>query len=201
MKKRLMILMVTMVANSLAYGYLVTDYTWITNPSNGHQYAITQLRYYGIQDETANIYQPDLFDAENEAQAIGGHLVTIRNDAENSWLAQMFNTNEYWIGLTDWGSEGTWHWLSGEPVTYTNWDGSQPDNAHAGEDAATLNHMLNGQPFGLPGIWNDLGNVGYGIDIPYPDNHTNLPTYGIIEIPEPATLLLLAFGGLLLRRK
>ena len=78
----------------------------ITNPANGHLYRLTEGRYWGIHDESANVYQPDWFDAEAEAESWGGHLVTINDPAENQWLVATFGANqEFWIGLTDWGSE------------------------------------------------------------------------------------------------
>src|SRR5206468_12545430 len=95
-------------------------------------------------------------------------LATINDVAENLWLRDIFGPYHYWVGLTDWGSEGTFYWISGEPVTYLNWDTGQPDNAHAGgEDTVHINH------FGSFG-WNDLGAQG---NSPY---HPN-PYRGIIE--------------------
>ena len=66
------------------------------------------------------------------------------NDAaEDSWIHATFepftrsgigtNSNTYWIGLNDAASEGTFAWVSGEPVTYTNWAPGEPNNA-GGED-------------------------------------------------------------------
>lgn len=164
---------------------------WIVNPANGHEYRLTTGNYYGIHDESANDLQPDWFDAEAEAVLDGGHLVTINDQAENDWLAATFGGDEFWTGFTDWGSEGNWYWISGEPVTFTNWDSQQPDNGLGGEDCATFNHL----PHRPIGTWNDLGNRT--------TNHPAMPFQGIIEVvPEPTTLSLLALGGLpLLRRR
>src|SRR5262249_34066741 len=126
---------------------------WIFNPATGHEYSLTCGEYWGISDTSVRT-PPDWFDAEAEAVAAGGHLATINDAAENTWLRDTFGNFHYWIGLTDWGSEGTFYWISGEPVTYINWDGGQPDNAPpGGEDAVHINH------FGSLG-WNDLGVQG-----------------------------------------
>jgi hypothetical protein len=157
---------------------------WVFNPVTGNEYRLTVGFYWGASDTSAST-PPDWWDAEDEAVSYGGHLATINDAAENAWLVSTFGTGSLHIGLTDWGSEGTFYWINGEPVTYTNWDAGQPDNAHAGgEDTTHLNH--NGAPF-----WNDLGAQGNS------GNHPN-PYQGIVErtaVPEPATFTCL--GALL----
>ena len=78
---------------------------------------------------------------------MGGHLVTITSAAENNFV---FNTwPSGWIGFTDEAVEGQWRWVTGESVTYTNWNGGEPNNAN-NEDYAQ---------FVSGGRWNDLPNV------------------------------------------
>jgi hypothetical protein len=78
---------------------------------------------------------------------MGGHLVTITSAAENNFV---FNTwPSGWIGFTDESVEGQWRWVTGESVTYTNWNGGEPNNAN-NEDYAQ---------FVSGGRWNDLPNV------------------------------------------
>lgn len=36
------------------------------------------------------------------------------------------NGDSFWIGLSDQGSPNSFHWLSGEDVSYTNWNRDQP---------------------------------------------------------------------------
>ena len=64
--------------------------------------------------------------AEAWAQGLGGHLVTVNDAAEQAWLERAVLRGEVWIGLTDEAVEGTWVWMSGEAVTYTNWASGQP---------------------------------------------------------------------------
>ena len=130
---------------------------------NGHTYMLTSQQYFGVDDDNPNPDQPDWLDAEAEAVAQGCHLVTVNDQAENQWLVATFGTNR-WIGFTDLGSEGTFHWISGEASGFTNWQSGQPDNV-GGEDSA---HLTAGD-----GQWNDLGN---------PSSTPGLaPMYGIIE--------------------
>ena len=78
---------------------------------------------------------------------MGGHLVTITSAAENNFV---FNTwPSGWIGFTDESVEGQWRWVTGESVTYTNWNGGEPNNA-GNEDYAQ---------FVSGGRWNDLPNI------------------------------------------
>lgn len=120
--------------------------------------------------------------AQSNAVSLGGYLAAIGSAAENAAarsyvngaLAQM----SVWIGLTDEAVEGTFVWVNGEPVVFTNWSAGEPNN-FGNEDYTEM--VSNGQ-------WNDLASSSR--------------RFGLVEqvlvsaVPEPATLLLV-FGGLL----
>jgi Ca2+-binding RTX toxin-like protein len=131
----------------------------VFNPTTGHSYLLS----------TSSTWQ----DAENEAVALGGHLVTINDQAENDWLANTFGTGFLWIGYTDQETEGTFVWANGETTTatYTNWSISQPDNAWAGQDYAYTNFVIGG-------TWDDIDTNS--LLVPYADSSISLR--GIIEI-------------------
>lgn len=196
--QREIVLITSVVMSSLFFTHPLSAIVYVWHYYNGHEYALTSELYHGIDDSGPLNLSPNVFDAEEEANAQGGHLVTINDSLENDWLATVFNDRQYWIGFTDWGSEGDWYWLSGESSTYTNWDTGQPDDGNGGEDSATFNHYSVHHPDPI-GVWNDLGNATYG-------NHTQLPTRGIIErvsgIPESKnlgsifTLIVMTFVGL-----
>jgi hypothetical protein len=86
--------------------------------------------------------------AHAAAIALGGHLVTINSLAENTFVSAM-NSAFIWIGYTDRDVEGTYRWVTNEPVVYTNWNGGEPNNA-GNEDWAVIN-------WGPNGTWNDWG--------------------------------------------
>jgi len=122
---------------------------WVENPANGHWYALTPHMGW--------------IDAEAAAVAWGGHLVTVRNAAEEAWLKDTFGWGVgYWIGFNDIVAEGNWVWASGEPVTYTNWADGEPNNCGGfdefgqciDEDAA-VNTASQGD------VWNDIPIDGY----------------------------------------
>lgn len=131
---------------------------WITNPSNGHRYKSIDCGSWT--------------DCENMAVTEGAHLVTIRNQQEQDWLTQNFGTSQnYWIGFTDQDQEDNWTWISGEPVTYTNWAYGEPNNSYTcGEHWAVMNWQSS--------AWNDLGTCT--------EEHSGLAIIEKIGIEKPA---------------
>jgi hypothetical protein len=139
-------------------------------------------------------------DSEAEAIALGGHLVTIDDLAENAFVVALglsggalqpaALTGAIWIGLSDQASEGTFLWASGAPLGFTHWDAGEPNNlpcdpadaACVGEDFVHIGWWTS------QGFWNDVAETPPAV----------FPTYGVVEVesavPEPSTLLLLALG-------
>ena len=118
------------------------------NPTNGNRYFLTEVLSW---DE-----------AKAVAVAAGGNLVTINDANENAWLVDTFinqDVNFLWIGLNDTAVESAFEWVSGQPVTFTNWASGEPNNNPnlGGEDLGALNGPLN--PFRRPtGTWTDAPN-------------------------------------------
>ena len=94
--------------------------------------------------------------AEAEAQALGGHLATIDDAAENQWLNDTFQRfgQNLWIGQNDQAVEGAWVWSSGASSSFTNWWPGYPNNSS--EDYAYLNPSNNG------GSWFNTSDTGLG---------------------------------------
>lgn len=138
------------------------------NPATGHNYFLVGP---GTWSQT-----------EAFALTLGGHLVTINDAAEDTWVTANFLTPNPsinpWIGLHDQDGNGTWEWISGEPVTYLNWAPGEPNFPH--ELVSNLfpaNHELEG-------LWNNA-----------PDVVESGVIYGIVEVPEPSILALGAISG------
>ncbi len=155
-------------------------YTWVTY--NGHEY-------------TRSDYQGPWLNIEAEAVAAGGHLVSINDDAENSWLMTTFKNERtplghpiVWIGYYYDASVNDWKWISGEPVTY-----AREDYLHWPQ-GGTHAYLHLPDHFLQPGTWNAN---------PYHDSTGSEAPFGIIErVPEPscAGAVSLAFVTLLRRR-
>ena len=161
-----------LAAASAAAGPIVTD----TATFNGHTYYLLSTSSWT--------------DAEAAAITLGGHLATINNAAENNFLSTQWgqgaNAKSLWIGFKRFGPNPTdFAWVSGEPTTFTNWNGGEPNNVGGIE---FYTHLLT-QSFG-GGRWNDLQNT---------DTTDDGLKFGVVEvnaIPEPATLAV--FGGIAL---
>lgn len=48
----------------------------------------------------------------------GGHLVTISDQDESDFIAQKFDSGDYWIGISDNIHQGEWNWVGGESSSY-----------------------------------------------------------------------------------
>jgi len=120
------------------------------NNYNGHSY----YRSTGLMTWTA---------ARASCISMGGHLVTVTTAAENSFIYGLWPSG--WIGLTDEVTEGTWKWVTGEPYSYSSWNGGEPNNS-GNEDYVQ---------FVSGGRWNDLGNnysLNYVLEFDYIVDYT-----------------------------
>jgi hypothetical protein len=105
---------------------------WKVNPANNHSYRLIKCNSWA--------------QCQAQAQKLGANLVTINDEAEQTWLTSSFSsTTRYWIGLTDKAEEDVFTWISGESTSYRNWNKGEPNN-YNDEDYAEL--VENGK-------WND----------------------------------------------
>ena len=103
---------------------------------NGNQYLLTSSSLTWTQ-------------AQAEAENLGGNLVSINDADEEAWLKKTFGKDEgFWIGINDAESEGNFEWVSGDPVTYTNWAPGEPNNYQQNQDYGRIN-------FGATRQWDD----------------------------------------------
>jgi flagellin-like hook-associated protein FlgL len=162
----------------------VDTYLNIHSDENGQQqvrltqYALGVNATDWLSEHSSFSFVPGTLDwKESEADALkrGGYLATI--DSPEKWNtivaavgADLKKT--MWIGGHQLpGSkepDGGWVWRTGEPVIYSNWASSEPNNAGGNESGIQINYP--GHPFGS---WNDIidskfntQNAGYLLETP-----------------------------------
>jgi len=148
----------------------------VTNPANDHVYFL--------------LNQSSWVEAEAAAVALGGHLATIRSQAEQDWVFTMFGnyggvSRNIHIGFYDpdpvrnstvrGARMSEFVWVSGEPVTYMLWHPGEPNNYYESEFYV---HMWGPGRTDWPAYWNDL------FDSRASDN------YGVAEVIVPPSLTL-----------
>ncbi len=197
------------IITSIALGALLTGSamgapivgTQFVNPSNGHTYFLLD---------------PDSWTgSEAAAVTYGGHLATINDDAENTWIINTFlatpnDTRVFWIGLNDAANEGTFVWSSGETLAQTgfsNWFSGEPNNNDGfggPENYVTVNWQYS-VPDAFPkikGKWNDDINTGPVSLAPARHGGQLGPFAGLVEVvPEPTSLAMLILAAPLLARR
>ena len=129
-----------------------------TNSANGHIYYLL----------TPNSWTA----SEAEAQALGGHLATVGDASENTWIFNTFGNyggipRTLWIGLTDGAREGDFVWTSGSTSGYRNWAPGEPNNSDASSyypGRTNENFVFIFRPgSGSPGKWNDSMDDAHGV--------------------------------------
>lgn len=121
---------------------------------------------YEVYPVNANLDSWTFF--KTYAESVGGHLVVITSEAEQSAVEDMLDdsVSGYYIGATDETTEGTWKWVTGEPFSYTNWSTGQPDNYNG-----TEHYMIQQNNDTISNKWNDVPfnnpTQGYSFIIEY----------------------------------
>jgi hypothetical protein len=124
-----------------------------------------------------------------------GHLATVASAAENSFIVGLIPQDDLmykstWLGGYETPSHD-WEWVTGEPFDYTNWKAGEPNGWLYGDPP---NHLVMYSGVVYPpdaGLWNDYNDVPLQV---------GFRPYVVEYIPEPASVVLLALGGLALAR-
>jgi len=77
-------------------------------------------------------------DAITGCIAEGATLATIDSQAEQDAVYALTGTTGAWIGLTDFLDEGTFSWVDGTAVSFTNWRNNQPNNGNNNQHCAWI---------------------------------------------------------------
>lgn len=171
----------------------------LVNPAlyNGH--------YYQRIDSSLNWLQARDAAASMTFMKTPGHLVTVLDEEEHTFVDSVRDGGDCWIGANDIDVEGEWRWVTGELFwlggiggsvqngLFEAWNNGEPNNS-GDEDGA---HMFAGGP----NAWNDLPltNVRscYLVEFPVPSR----PVPAMGQIGLGALVLLIGLVGWLGRRR
>jgi RNA polymerase sigma factor (sigma-70 family) len=134
----------------------------VVNPSNHHIYMI--------------LHPANWQRSEQLAEQLGGHLATVRNQAEEDWIINTFgqyggSRRLLWIGLNDLDKRFHFSWADGESASYTDWAPFEPNNAGPrGEDYVAISYYRRADANQWK-VWNSRGRTPVG-----------LPIDGVVEI-------------------
>lgn len=137
--------------------------------------------------------QSSWLEAEEAGQKLGGHLATIRNPAEQTWIYETFSSfagipRHLAIGLHDadpfrnadspWKRRSEFTWISGEVRDFSFWDVEEPNNwMELGE---TWVQIIGPDGGDRAGAWNDISDTS--------ENEfagRTAPLNGVVEIVTP----------------
>lgn len=159
----------------------------VVNPSNGHTYYLLE---------------PDRWTRlEEAAERLGGHLASVSDAAENSWIVSAFapaamanpGADFLAIGLNDLVLEGSYEYTDGSPVSFLNWQfaigGPLPEPTGASDDAVGIafdEALISGVTVGT---WFDLSisdTLAYGVVEVEP---SGAAACGAADVVEPLSAL------------
>jgi hypothetical protein len=142
-----------------------------TDGGNGHSYLAVAL--------TDPILWPD---ANDMANLLGGHLVTLTSPEENDFVFHLIDHKKYWYpgynlrGPWTGGYQlpganepaGGWRWITGEPFAFEIWEPGQPNNMGTNENRIHFGNKLQRVQ-----TWNDVAF-----------NFNQVKSY-VVEFPDP----------------
>jgi PKD repeat protein len=149
MKPSLLILMLWLVVGRLTAQVVAGP---IVNPATGHAYWL--------------LAPNDWTSSESQAVALGGHLATINDQAEQDWVVAEFGSyggmnRELWIGFrstTTPTPASAYSWVSGEPTTFTNWAAPEPNDPQFPPEPSLYVRVYSPDHSQYPGFWDNYPN-------------------------------------------
>nr|XP_016851014.1 PREDICTED: pulmonary surfactant-associated protein D [Anolis carolinensis] len=126
----------------------LTSFTKIFSPNFVSVATFPGGRIVGNKVFITSGYEGNFDDLKQRCQQAGGQLASPRNSAENTAIKDIvvLYQKSAFLGITDIQTEGTFRYLNGETIVYSNWQAGEPNNDHNQEDCVEVYSS---------GKWND----------------------------------------------
>lgn len=112
-----------------------------------------QIRQYDAHDYAYCRRRTTATVARQVCQQLRMDLATIDDAAEDAWIDTTTyaaaRVRPWWIGYTDYASEGSFYWASGSSSTFEDFRPGEPNASNAWEDCVVV--------YPLTGAWYDVG--------------------------------------------
>jgi hypothetical protein len=117
------------------------------NRSYGSARSGMSFEYFGNFDDHDYFFtssEIEYYDAHEMANVLGellnrpASLVCVNSPEESDFL-QSISMDVFWIGLSDFVTEGTYAWDNGEPLDWTDWGPDEPNKIGGTEDVVAMN--------------------------------------------------------------
>lgn len=105
-----------------------------------------EKNYYRVFHENIGWYK-----AKARCERMGGHLAVVRNKGQDEFLASL-SRSHVWLGATAESKKGTWTWVDGSSMTYSNWDSGEPSHSLDSATGERENFLM----MSKYGKWNDF---------------------------------------------
>lgn len=91
---------------------------------------VSLMHYFNDHKYAAFNKQISWSAAEEYCEKLGGHLVTITSEEEQSFVVSITNNRSMWIGgYRNPSNVSEWKWVTDEPWDYTNWGDGEPNDS------------------------------------------------------------------------
>jgi hypothetical protein len=84
--------------------------------------------HYKVYEENVSWHE-----AKKRCEKLGGHLATVGDEKEHTFIAKLADERFLFLGATDEKEEGKWVWVDGTEWDFTAWLGGQPNNSYGSE--------------------------------------------------------------------
>ncbi|CAC5392498.1 unnamed protein product [Mytilus coruscus] len=102
-------------------------------PGSGRNSSKGYRHIFGL-NKSIKLYEDHQSWVEAQKQCVkdGGRLIVLNTESKDkgflTYVKLLYDTSQWWIGASDREKEGTFRWVTGDVISYNNWDVAEPDD-------------------------------------------------------------------------